>query len=399
MKSFTIRNTVVMFFCLAAVAIGADQDNPPPGLTVKDGALCQAGKPYRGIGVNYFNLFYRTLKDPADKSYEKGLRQLSEAGIPFVRFLCGGFWPIDWELYLRDKDAYFKLLDEIVRAAENNHIGLIPSLSWNISVMPDIVGEPIDQFGNPDSKTIAFLRQYTREVVTRYRNSPAIWGWEFGNEYNLHADLPNAAQHRPPVWPTLKTALTRTERDELKAAHMLTAFVEFAKTVRSLDSHRTIITGNSVPRYCAWHNVKEKSWKPDSLEQFEEILLRDNPDPIDTLCVHIYPRQGKEPYSAAAKNLTELIDRIQQISRRAKKPVFIGEFGAPATLGKEQERAAFQELIEAIVQYNVPLSALWVFDLSKQDKDWNVTLENERAYMLELVAKANERMRATIEKH
>ena len=43
------------------------------------------------------------------------------------------------------------------------------------------------------------MRTYIREVVSRYVNSPAIWGWEFGNEYNLPADLPNAADHRPPI--------------------------------------------------------------------------------------------------------------------------------------------------------------------------------------------------------
>ncbi len=61
-------------------------------------------------------------------------------------------------------------------------------------------------------------------------------------------------------------------------------------------------------------------------------------------------------------------------------------------MGKEKERAVFQELVEAIENQDVPLSALWVFDFPPQDKDWNVTFGNDRAYMLELVAKANSRM-------
>ncbi len=343
------------------------------------------------MGVNYFNLFYRTLQDPADKSYDKGLRQLSEAGIPFVRFMCGGYWPGDWELYLHDKAAYFRLLDEVVRAAEQHRVGLIPSILWTVAIAPDLVGEPVDQLGNPESETAAFIRDYVREIVTRYRNSPAIWGWEFGNEFNLHADLPNAAQHRPPVWPKLKTALSRTERDELTAGHMLNAFAVLAQTIRSHDPHRIIITGNSVPRPSAWHNSRERSWTGDTLEQFEEILLRDNPDPYDTLSVHIYP-EATNKYPARAESLTQLVESIQRCSLRAKKPLFIGEFGAPATLGKENEQAAFEELVEAIVDHRVPLSALWVFDYAPQDKDWNVTFENDRAYMLKLVARANGRL-------
>ena len=76
--------------------------------------------------------------------------------------------------------------------------------------MPDIVGEHLDQYGNPDSKSLAFIRRYTQEVVERYRNSPAIWGWEFGNEYNLDADLPGHHLHRPVCWPTLGTPPNRT---------------------------------------------------------------------------------------------------------------------------------------------------------------------------------------------
>ncbi|MBM4040246.1 MAG: hypothetical protein FJ290_17205, partial [Planctomycetes bacterium] len=43
------------------------------GLTVaRDGTLLHEGKPFRGIGVNYFDAFYRTLRNPADVSYREG---------------------------------------------------------------------------------------------------------------------------------------------------------------------------------------------------------------------------------------------------------------------------------------------------------------------------------------
>ena len=298
-----------------------------------------------------------------------------------------------WGLYLRDKEAYFKRLDGVVKSAEKHKIGLIPSLFWNVSCVPDIVGEPMDQLGNTNSKTIAFMRQYTKEVVLRYRGSRAIWGWEFANECNLHVDLPNASGHRPPVWPGLKTALKRTKRDDLTSKAMLTAFGEFAKTVRKYDKHRILITGNSIPRSSAYHNSKERSWKLDSPEQFEEILLRDNPGPFDVISAHVYPRT-KDKYPAEAKSLTDLTKTLQQISLKAKKPLFIGEFGAPIGLGEDKERSGFQELVKAIEAGKVPLSAFWVFDHAGQDKDWNVTFDNKRRYMLKLVAEANQRMRA-----
>ena len=69
-------------------------------------------------------------------------------------------------------------------------MSIVPSFFWHTACLPDLVGEPRNQWGNPDSKTIAFMRQYTRDVVSRYANSPAIWIWEFGNEYDLAADCP-----------------------------------------------------------------------------------------------------------------------------------------------------------------------------------------------------------------
>ncbi len=383
---------IALVLCVAGSAARSEQQTAArPGLSVQDGVLHLAGKPYRGMGVNYFNLFFRTLKDPSDKSYDRGLAQLAEAGIPFVRFMCGGYWPSEWELYQRDKDGYFRLLDEVVRSAERHRVGLVPSLFWTVAIAPDLVGEPVDQLGNPQSKSIAFIRQYTREVVTRYQHSPALWAWEFGNEFNLAADLPNAAEHRPPIVPSLKTPLTRSPRDELKADHMLTAFAAFAETVRSIDPHRAIITGNAAPRACAWHNWKEGSWQADTFAQFELMLSRDNPDPYDTISVHVYPEDG-DKYPGQTTSLTDFVEAMQRCSRRARKPLFIGEFGAPATSGSAKERADFEELVEAIVRHEVPLSALWVFDYSPQDKDWNVTFDNARAYMLEHVARANARM-------
>lgn len=361
------------------------------GLSTHKGRVLLEGQAYQGIGVNYFNLFSRSLKEAEDASGQLGLARLARAGIPFVRFMACGFWPSDWDLYLQDPNDYFARLDKIIQAAERHCIGLIPSLFWNMATVPDIVGEPMDCLGLRQSKTLAFMREYTREVVTRYRGSPAIWAWEFGNEYNLHVDLPNAAKHRPPIHPRLKTALKRSVRDELSAQAMLTALDAFAHTVRQVDAHRLLVTGHSLPRPSAFHNSTEGTWQRDSLNQFETVLLRDNPDPFDVLSVHVYPR-AKGEYPAHAGNPVELISRLQTMARRSKKPLFIGEFGVPRQADRDRERQQFGELLAAIETNKVPLSALWVFDLSMQNKDWNVTFENDRAYMLELVGQANRRM-------
>ena len=117
-----------------------------PGLTVAaDGTLMRGGKPFRGIGVNCFPLFSRLLNDAKDMRYEAALKTLGRRGVPFVRFMCGGFWPRDNALYAKDKAEYFRRLDLVVKSAERNGVGLIPSLFWHMSTVPDRVGEPCDQ--------------------------------------------------------------------------------------------------------------------------------------------------------------------------------------------------------------------------------------------------------------
>jgi cellulase (glycosyl hydrolase family 5) len=368
----------------------------PSGLTLVDGVLLRDGKPYRAIGANYFDLFARLLPNPHDASYRQGLARLAQAGIPFVRFMACGFWPVDNELYLTDKEEYFRRLDGVVRAAEEEHVGLIPSMFWNLSTAPDIAGEPLDQLGNPQSKSIRFLRQYTTEVVERYKHSAAIWGWEIGNEFNLSADLPNAPESRPPVWPNRKTALTRTARDDVKFVHLAVAFQACAETVHRIDPQRMIISGNALPRTSAYHNVVEQNWKEDTPLQFREILLRDNPSPINTICVHVYPVE-KNRYPAGTRSMDALIGILQQEARQARKPLFIGEFGAEDVGSNEQQQAAFAEILAAIEKHQVPLSAFWVFDYAGQDKQWNITFDNRRSRLLQLVISSNQRIRKSME--
>lgn len=355
---------------------------PLAGLTVSgSGDLQRGGAPYRGVGVNYYDLFVRTLGAVPATNYEAGLAELAERKIPFARFSAGGYWPADWGLYQTNRAEHFARLDAVVRSAERYDIGLIPSFFWMLSTVPDLVGEPVSRWGDTNSRTHAFMLTYTREVVLRYRGSPAIWGWEFGNEYNLAADLPNATDHRPPVVPSMGTPATRSAADELTHDMVRTALRAFAEEVRRHDPYRIIVSGHAFPRVSAWHQIEEKSWRRDTFEQFSQVLSADNPSPINTFSVRAY-------------DLTNDLGRVAQamdVSRKMRKPLFVGEFGVPGGVTAES-REAFKAVLQCIETNQVPLSALWVFDFAAQAKDYSVTTKNERAWQLEEVRLVNERL-------
>jgi hypothetical protein len=362
-------------------------DIPPSAVPAPDlglrvdatGQLLLRGRPFRGIGVNYYDAFVRSLRDRPNRDVEPGFRDLAAHGIPFARFSAGGYWPVDWGLYQTNRTAHWKRLDAVVRAAERAGLGLIPSLFWHHPTLSDLAGEPIDRWGQPSSATIAWMRTYTREVVTRYRLSPAIWAWEFGNEINLAADLPNAAQHRPPTPPGLGTPPSRSERDELTHTAFRVALSEFAMEVRRHDPHRLILSGNAFPRPTAWHQKHEHSWGRDSESQWSEMLRDDNPNPMRSVSGRLY-----------TTNDLALLPWASRMAREIRKPLVVGELGVPGALTAESLRR-FREWLDALDTHQVPLAALWVFDFEGQRQDWNVSFVNDRAPLLQLIA---ERQRA-----
>ena len=381
-----IRGIVIAACAILAFGVSASAAPLQLGLQVRDSVLIKDGRPFRGIGVNYFDLFVRTLKNPNDTSYKDGLKILSEHHIPFARFIACGYWPVDNDLYFKDKQAYFKLMDGVVKSAEENGVGLIPSFFFCYSTVPDLVGEPMSEWGSPKSKTIAFMQQYTREVVSRYRKSPAIWGWEFGNEIMLQADL-HSPDNRPPVCPNLGTAKLRTELDDLTSEAARYAQRAFADEVRKLDPDRIIISGNAFPRATAWHLRTERSWKQDTRDQFAQELLADNADPMDVICVHLYG--DSLPRFGSTLSYLELLRTTVDIAAKAGKPLIVEEFGTDETKGHDAARAEFENILSAIERARVPMASVWVYDYEGQKDTCNVTATNSRAYQLEAVEKAN----------
>lgn len=363
-----------------AASLGSAGCDQGLGLQVdRTGALTLNGEPYRGFGVNWYDVFLRLLENPEDDSYKQGFQQLAAAKVPFVRFIACGFWPKDARLYLDDKAEFFRRFDLIVRAAGQNGVGLIPSLFWNQATVCDLVGEPCDQWGNPDSETHRYMRDYVRDVVTRYADAPAIWGWEFGNEFNLGANLPNASEHRPAVWPDLGTAASRSERDEWTYEIIRTAFAAFGQEVRKYDPQRIISTGDGFPRASAWHNWKQGTWDEDTPAQVAEMLRDDNPDPINVMSVHAYEEDVKR------------IPAAMDVARRERKPLFVGEFGVPGP--PEESEAKFREMLAVLEKEGVPLAALWTFG-GQQDDTFTVRPDGPRAYQLRALMEANARLQA-----
>jgi hypothetical protein len=354
----------------------------PEGLYVRNGILMRHGQPYHGIGANYQTLFARLLINKDDTSSLEKLAALGKAGIPFLRFRASGFQAQNQKLYLENRAEFFRRMDRVVQSAEQNRVGLIPSFFWRLRTVAELVGEQPDQFGNPESKSSAFIRQFTREMVGRYKNSPAIWGWEFGNEANLATDIPQMQARRRQPGVRFGGSDTEGVNGTLFTSESLqAAYILFAKTVREIDSSRIIDTGNGLPRPAAWHNARGQFRQPDNESRFFDVLLSQNPAPVDVISVHVYEKP-LHAYAFGSGRVAPFIAGLMQASTEARKPLFIGEFPT-------RNRAQTNEFLSAIEENHVPLSAFWVFDYPPQAATMNVDFHNERAFVIDQVVKAN----------
>ena len=355
------------------------------GLKVNSaGLLTRNGAPYRGIGVNYYDAFIRTLRNPQDVSYREGFSKLGDHHIPFARFAAGGYTAKDFQLYLTDKEAYFRVLDGVVQSAEKSNVGLIASLFWSIEAVSALEQEPREAWGNPQSKTRQFMRNYTRDVVSRYASSPAIWGWEFSCELSLAVDLPNPPRNSGKV-----------AARALSVTNFQSAAFDFAKVVRSLDPNRILLTGNSLPRPSAYHNMTDGTLASDTEQQFATILLRDNPAPFSPICIHTSPAAIERYFGDHKVSYQQLLQTCNNIGRSVGKPIYVEEFvpvPARAGLFGGSGKDYFAKELNGIETSGVPMASVWVYDRKLLPDRSNLTFENERSYMLDMIAAANRRL-------
>ena len=361
---------------IVAVGITSAFSAADMGLTVNDsGVLMRHGRPYRGVGVNYYDAFVRCLRNPKDHSYRQGFNALGAHGIPFARFSAGAYYAGDVEQYLNDRDSYIHRMDGVVAAAEKAHVGLIPSLFWSISAVSDAVAEPRASWANSSSQTRKLMRKYTQDVVSRYVSSPAIWGWEFSNELSLPVDM--------------RVGSIRPER-ALSYDAFRSAALDFASTVRTIDPHRILLTGNSLPRGNAYHNSLIGPAALDTEGEFARILLRDNPGPFSPICIHANASTVGRYFADRRVSFQQLLETCRRIGESAGKPIYLEEMIPlpldqsliPLTNGRDYFSTEFQ----AVKNSHIPLASLWEYDRKTSHDPYSATFENANAFTLQMIA-------------
>ncbi len=376
------------------------------GLTVSaDGTIMLAGKPFYAFGENNYGTYARWTEDYKKDWFRKSIPLFKEYNIPFIRCPFSGFGPDYYDRFDADPAKYLGMMDEVIKCAEENKLGLIVSIMWNDIAIPTHCGEKRAAMGDPNSKTVAYAKEYVRTVVEHLKDSPAVWGWEIGNEYNLGADLCDANMKE---WaPGAFVIGEMNGFDYFTSVELIYFYTEIAKVIRSIDPDRLISNGNGEMRSfalaahneAALHTDKETHlWTVDFTEntrdEFCEICDYYTPDPIDTFSFHFQHATlgSKEPhyilehelFREGTLSLTDYLKAYAEAGRRMKKGVYFGEYGDMMDMDSAPDRAEkFQYVMDCICAADIQLASAWHYQ--------DVTTEGFHGENLRMIAEMNKK--------
>ena len=269
------------------------------------------------------------------------------------------------------------LLSALARSAayaEKLEIGLIPSFFWIYTTVPDYVREPYRSWGIEGSRTTEFLKAYTTDVVEALKPYKSIFAWEFGNEFNLQADLPN--------W---QKEFGKTDaRYWIQGRDVRYAIRLFAETVRSLDPDgRMIVSGHSAMRPSQYHLNTEYTFSVDDTQQYRAATELFTPDPAEGMSEHVY-EAGREFADRGKVTLSEQIAVAMGTARSLNKVYIVGEFGGLLPL-----KQAYRTYYDAFLDGGVQLSLIWNFSPGRRT-EYSFSADDETGkYVFYLIREYN----------
>ena len=329
-----------------------------PGLYLENGVVKLNGAPFYAIGTNYYDLATRAFYDPMAPDFEKGVKTVKSYGIPVLRVRFSAWGNEGMSFFWNDRDTYWRVMDQAVTLCEKYQIGIVAVLCWTLNpyVSP---GETDGHFlKDHNSEGYRKMLTYMEAVVKRYRNSPAIWGWEIGNEYNLAADLDK----------------TNGTNYELTADILADHYKAITPRIATWDGYGRIINhGHSQNRQAAWNLYHNQSWTNDTEEQTAEMLkIYDTPE-MSVTSIHVY--QQKQIFGGQTVSLSAYLSKLVTICKEMGKPLYIGEYCDDTINGisladwtAEVERASlarFAALHSAVTENDVQLAFIWAQNNSK----------------------------------
>ena len=221
----------------------------------------------------------------------------------------------------------------------------------------------LGQAGQQNGRVPESLHDRHRHIPEGIQKRSAAW--EFGNEFNLHADLPQYAQRHPQADPPDWRDVFGTEDPDwrIRGNDILYAYRTFTRIVRRLDpDRRMLLSGNAILRETQYNQYTRDRMTIDDTKQYRKISRILNPGPIETVSEHVY-QHGRQFADLGKVSLDEQIAIAVETARSLGKVYVMGEFGA--IRGSREEYVPF---FEAFLKAGVRLFPVLEFLAARQHR-------------------------------
>lgn len=320
-----------------------------------------AGVQLYTTGVNAFNIFTQALGNGGHHNLDlidQTVAVLKQEKVPYIRFSCSPFYDYQMNQYTDDKEAYFACLDHLATLCDEAHVLIMPSVFWNCGCLPAYFSEKMEQaWGNTSSDTYGFMLKYTKEVVDCLKGHKCLAAWEFGNEFNLAADIGIAGY------------------EQMSSKCVETTLKGFAETCLENDPEkRMVMSGHAVMRNAQYHLYTQHNWTVDTVDEYRTISGLMNPEPVKGMSEHVYD----DPRQFAGQGSLTLANQLAEAKKCAAslgKVYYVGEFTGPHSSAKDWEEQMTKHYAAHFAQ-RIQLSLVWNYAL-KGDIEWSYKADTE----------------------
>lgn len=414
-----------------AVAFRAYQP-PKLGLQTQGTKFMRKGREWRGMGVNHFALVLNQHTDMLVGGIGGGVQDVRAIaqtwGLPVIRCCFGPFDRPSCLDFRSNPSKWYGKMDEIVAECEAQGVGLIPTIVWQLRYWCDMSYVLYSTLEGPSklavstSNSRALLEDTITTMVTRYRNSPAIWGWSVTNEGSAFLGpeeyvfwKPDGTHRVGLNWGTTPAGTTYLDSDKMTMLQWREFNRWATETIHRLDGYGRFVSSSAgIGNSFAVNAQSAPSYAADTLAQWDQYrdgmawpAWRDSF--CDALSAHIYPQRTDDVvfFNDAGNNLTQaqLVAQHKTWAERAGMPFALEEWGAAVgdplvdavSVDDATSRQAFADCLNAIVSNDVRLSLLWNYGGKMGGLPWQgfKLTDPSRTYQLEAIAAANRTMAAS----
>lgn len=313
------------------------------GLTLGgDQTLRRDGVRFRNFGLNYPGAVARTFSQPsatacaltpsAEQDAMLDVAASVKAKVLAIKPL--GYWPAQFRYGLNngvagvastsgDREVFYTAMDAFIAKCRARGIGVIIEPFYRFHTVPDLAGQT-GRAGwlTPGSATRNFVQTVTQEIVTRYLNEEAVYGYQLSGEVNHYIDASDATRGAyPGVNASYGTpASYSAANDLLVGSDWNTILTWWYGVVSAIDNQRIVLSGNGPNSYSQPGGV---AGIRTPMSEWHREQVRDNP----TNCAEIH-WYGNVGYSSPGfRGLNAVLTGVRHWQKANGRGFVLGEFG------------------------------------------------------------------------